>query len=269
MNRLLRSPLPRLVQALGVNSVPVLGFVAAEWTQGTALALYWFENLLGALLVAARIALHRRWTRKRGHERPPQALADADTIRRARGKRPPAAVSDRRPGQSQTFLQGFLTTVLAFTFGHGVFLACILFLILPQHGERMDPDALALGVAAVGAFLLAGFAGDVVGLRQRPFAWVRRLTERTLGRVVLLHLAIIFGLFAMAKFGAPRHLFLVFAGLKTLADVGSVLPEREVPVEPPGWAKAGRDGEDFATYWRRTETEARAERAADEGVGPA
>jgi uncharacterized protein DUF6498 len=276
MGLLSRSTLPRVVQALGVNSVPLLGFAAAEWTQGTALALYWVENLVGALLVGVRIALHRRWTGKRGHERPPEGLtSSAATVRGARGHRPPAAPPPRRSGPPGTFLREFMTTVLAFTFGHGVFVAALIFLVLPQHGERVDPDALRLGVMAVTAFLLLGFAWDLFSLRQRPFAWVRRLTEQTLGRVVLLHLAIIFGMLALAKFGAPRALFLVFAGLKTLADVGSAMPQRELPVEPPAWAKAfsrrvsSPDGEDFASYWRRTEAAARAERAVDEEVLPA
>jgi hypothetical protein len=57
------------LQALGASSVPVVGTLAAGWSAATALALYWCENLLGALLVAVLIARHCRLTRTRGHGR--------------------------------------------------------------------------------------------------------------------------------------------------------------------------------------------------------
>lgn len=58
---------PRLLQVLGVNSVPVVGVLAADWTEATALALYWCENVMVTFLVGLRIGLHRRATAKRGH----------------------------------------------------------------------------------------------------------------------------------------------------------------------------------------------------------
>ncbi len=57
----------RLLQVVGVNSVPAFGVFAAGWTATTALALYWCENVLVILLVGLRLWLHRRSTHKRGH----------------------------------------------------------------------------------------------------------------------------------------------------------------------------------------------------------
>src|SRR6185295_3720279 len=62
VNRLIRA-----FQLVGLNSVPVVGVLAVGWSDGTALALYWCESVLGALLVALRIRLHRKATNKRGH----------------------------------------------------------------------------------------------------------------------------------------------------------------------------------------------------------
>ena len=51
----------RFAETLGVNSLPVVGLVAGDWSWSTALGVYWFENLIAAALVALRLLLHRRW----------------------------------------------------------------------------------------------------------------------------------------------------------------------------------------------------------------
>ena len=59
----------RLVPLVGVNAVPVAGVFLAGWDGATALSLYWWENLIGSLLIALRIVVHRALSRKRGHWR--------------------------------------------------------------------------------------------------------------------------------------------------------------------------------------------------------
>jgi hypothetical protein len=76
---------------------------------------------------------------------------------------------------------------------------------------------------------------------------------------------------ALAFFHAPAGFFLVFAGLKLLVDIGSVMPQRELELEPPRWAKrldkiTSRDGESFSEHWRRTELEHRRSREQNERV---
>jgi hypothetical protein len=208
----------RLLQVLGVNSVPAFGLLAADWTAATALALYWCENVLIALLVALRLWLHRRATRKRGHWE--------------------AHLSGPRRAGSSTFLSDFLTGALVFTGAHGLFLAIILFLVIPKQFPEaggLDLSALLQGVGVMSIFLLLGFFYDAIGLGSRTFAWVRRLAALVLGRVVVVHLTIIFGMAGMAWLGGPRGFFLVFAGLKTLSDLTAMTSSgRPESGEPPG-----------------------------------
>lgn len=56
-----------LLTALGLNAIPAAGWFFGDWSAGTTLILYWFETLLGTLLVAARILLHRRLRPSKGH----------------------------------------------------------------------------------------------------------------------------------------------------------------------------------------------------------
>lgn len=209
----------RLFQVLGVNSVPAFGVLAADWTATTALALYWCENLLVVLLVGLRLWLHRRATGKRGHWEA-------------------GLSSGARKARSGSFLSEFLSTALIFTGGHGLFLGLILFLVIPEQFPEAggaDPMALLQGLVAVAVLLLVGFFYDVIRLESRSFAWVRRLANLVLGRVIVVHMTIIFGMVGMAWLGGPRGLFLVFAGLKTVSDLSAMTAgSRPASGKPPG-----------------------------------
>jgi len=251
--------LGRLLQVLGLNAVPVAGFFGEGWSSGTALATYWVEGVLVIPFLAARIALHRRRTRKRGHYRAPgfsNQKADA----------PPA------PLGSGTLLGGYLAVAIPFTLVHGVFLALLLFLFLPREfGPESSVSLPDLGMGTIGvlAFLVLGFAIDLVALGDRSFRWMEVVTQRAMGRIFVVHMTILFGMGAAAFLHAPSALFGVFAGLKTLFDLGSAFPHRELALEPPRWAKLldrlpVKGGESFADYWRRTELAARALREENE-----
>lgn len=230
-----RSLAPAL-QALGVSSVPVVGTFAAGWSAATALALYWCENLLGALLVAVLIARHRGLTRKRGHWRAQLGSSSRSTVKTPGRKRrtPTATVSGYR-----SFLSEFLTLALVFNLAHGLFLGLLLGVFLPKEGAApLNPGALRNGLLVMALFLAAGFLFNLARLRNQPFAWLRRTAQLSLGRMALIHLTIIFGVFLAAWTGRPDRFFLVFALLKLAADVLTSLPVREVkvPDEIPAWA---------------------------------
>lgn len=244
------------LQALGASAVPVVGTVAAGWSAATSLALYWCENLLGALLVAVLIASHRRLTRMRGHWRAQLGVTTRSTAT-VRGK---SRIQTPKESGFRSFLSEFLTIALGFNFAHGVFLALLLGLFLPRQGAApVDPIALRKGLLALAVFLLAGFAFQLSGLRDRPFSWLRRTAERSLGRMVLIHLSILFGMSLAAWTGRPERFFLVFIVLKLLLDVASSLPLREMkrPEEAPRWAlwlarrgKPGMSEEELRADWR-------------------
>ena len=97
--------------------------------------------------------------------------------------------------------------------------------------------AVLLGVLG---FQAIGLGADMVGLRERSFAWMQGITNHYLGRVVLIHLSIIGGAAAAAYLDTPTSFFAVFGGLKLLADLGRWLPTREavLPEVPPRWMVA-------------------------------
>jgi hypothetical protein len=253
----------RLLPVVGANAVPVGGVFLAGWSGATALTLYWFENLLGAALVALRIVLHEAMTHKRGHRRIHLTL-EAHNRRGERRQRDPRDWVGRR----LAFLKEFLVAGGAATLLHGG----ILWVTLRRLLGSPDRQALLAGFLAIAAFQGVGFAIDLVGLRERPFAWLRTVAENAVRRVTLIHLVLIVGFWMALKTGAS--FFGPFTVLKAAADVGSVLAYMGYRVdgdEAPRWLAAGirriaPEGGDFAAFWRQRRAEERAERERDEDV---
>lgn len=278
MNRLVR-----FAQALGVNVVPLGGFFVGGWSPATTLAVYWFENVLGSLLIAARIALHWRMTGKRGHYQARLDQGSGSGVRvggrKGKGtggrrgsdaspaKREPARPVPR-PGDTPTFLAGFALVAFVFSFAQAIFLALILWGILRLPVER---EALESGVTGVALFLAIAFLADLRNLRRWPFAALKEIAGLALGRVVLVHLSIIGGMALLAWWGEPRSFFGVFLFLKLFADLGSLLPRMDANLEkPPPWLGRAMswfgDRADFESYWTETHARERAEAAEDEQV---
>jgi hypothetical protein len=236
--------------ALLVNAVPMYGVLIEGWSAATILVLYWVENLLTAVATCLRIAVHRSWTRKRGHYH---------------GGQLGVTVSGKSARPIRTFLGEYATVALIFTLAHGVFVVFLSLILASNHPDdprwQLSLPQLRVGIAAVAALLGAGLVVDLPSLPTWSFARLRAYAGARLGRVLVLHLTIIFGMLAMALTDSPFGLLYVLVGLKTLADVGSALARPEPPLDkPPAWASriASRVGKgpgqakaDFETEWRR------------------
>jgi uncharacterized protein DUF6498 len=262
------SPAASLVQfavALARNAIPVWGFLGQGWSPATTLVVYWLETLVGTLLIALRMEIHRHLTHFRGY-----SVEDG-----------PATISVSSSGGAPKplhlgYIKAFLVGALAFVLVHGVFLFALVALVLPEtpDGGTVDREALRQGALATSGFLALGFLVDLAGLRRRPFAWIRSMAEGAFSRIVIVHMTIIIGMIAAMLFHRARPLFTVFVGLKLLADISAHVPQWR-PKQAPAWmsrhlspaggkGKAGR--EDFASYWQRTEAAERAREAEDETV---
>lgn len=207
----------RVLRALGVGGVPAVGFFGAGWSMGTLLLLYWLETILVTLVVSVLILRHRRATRKADHWRSEYTVT---TTRKGR--------TTTRTGNT-TFLKGFLAVMVPFTAAHGVFVLLFAFLVFPQAlGAETRPslESVGGGMVAIGIFLLAGLLLDLPGIGERPFTWVDRQAQRAQGRMFVTHLTIIFGAAAMGMFEAPVAFLAVFVVLKSLLDLGGMLPDR-------------------------------------------
>lgn len=239
-----KNPL-QILAMLCVNAVPALGWFVGGWDAGTLLVIYWFENVVATLFIGTRIFIHRRLAPCRGHF---EYLARQD----ARG------------GRRGTFLSGYMTLTLFFSGAHGIFLAAIILLLTHNgHGDEIGLDwhEVMRGCGSVLLFLTLSLAFDLPGLRKKTFFWIEQMADRHLGRVVIVHLSIVFGMLAIAMTNVPKAFFGVFVGFKTLNDLATVLPPWN-PEVPPRWlcrvmdmvpnaSGKGRKDETFAGFWKR------------------
>jgi hypothetical protein len=224
---------------VAVNAVPAAGWFFEEWSAGTTLAVYWFENVAACLFVAVRIAAHQRLSPRHGHFR--------------------YQAADRR-GSRTSFIKGFLVTSLAFCAAHGLFLGFILFMLNHNGGRDLadvDWRSVGIGCVIVLVFLVVDLGVDLVRVRNWSFLRIEQTAYRGLGRVVVVHLTLIFGLLGVAITGASSAFFGVFVVLKTLYALSLGLPQWE-PATPPVWLSRVMNrlpnvhpGEKFEDHWAK------------------
>ena len=188
-----------IAQDVVVNSVAVIGVYGMDWSVGTALALYWCENILTAVVVIALLGL---WLR--GHAG--------------------AALRPRiRPGEVAEI-------ALVFNAAHAGFLLAFLGVILPRSApdEAFQRQFFIQGALIVASLLAIGFVLTALRLRTLTAEQVQKSAMQYVQRIVVLPLTIIFGMFAVALFGGVRVFFGVFAALKFIAAMSWRVPAPRV-----------------------------------------
>jgi len=252
-----------LLFVLLVNAVPLYGVLEEGWSASTVVVLYWFENLAVAFFTCARIWLHRKLTRKRGHWRACQLGTKV-------GDKPSTA----------GLLGEYATMAFVFTLAHGVFVGAFVMIGADNHSDDLrwafSRDQFMQGAQWMTVALVADFLVDAAGMRQRSFAWLKAYVGARTSRVIIMHLAIIFGMWGMMATESPFAVLYVLIGLKTLWDLfTSGASAKDLPDELPAWAlklgaqQHGRGIQQQRDWWTH-EVEAR-KRAdlEDEQVMPA
>jgi hypothetical protein len=233
-----------LLALLAVNAVPMAGWFVEGWSAGTTLVVYWFETVAACVFVSARIVAHQRWSPRRGHVSYQ------------------APKSNRQRSQT-SFVKGFLVTSLVFSVAHGLFLGVILF-VLDHNGQGelagVEWRSVKLGSLYVLIALAIDFVVDLPGLRRWSFWQIEQTANRSLGRVAVVHLTIVIGMFGAAMTDASA-LFGVFVVLKTLYALSMALPQWE-PAAAPNWLSRVmnrlpnvRPGQRFEDVWAKDRSE--------------
>lgn len=225
--------------AIATNLVPLAGVFWFGWSASTLLLVFWGETLLVGTANVIRIGVHRRLTRLSGHWRPQL-------------EGPPK----REPRQDTTFLAEYAAVLYVFTPAHGFFLLIFLIILDRNWGSGPSPweiDAATFwkGILALAGITLLELLYDLVSLGQQPFSWLKSRVQATLGRVLILHLAVLFGAFLMMRFETPMTFLGILVGLKALMDLATAGGPVETPTKAPRWfaAVAKKQGLDGAREW--------------------
>jgi Family of unknown function (DUF6498) len=119
-----------------------------------------------------------------------------------------------------------------------------------------------------------------VTMRSRSFAWIKAYVGQRMGRVLILHLAIIFGMWGMALSESPFAVLYVLIGLKTLWDLAASNASAKadaLPADAPGWALKLADAvakdkggaKEMQADWKRSREQLQRAAIEDEQVMPA
>ncbi len=247
---------------LAVNALPFWGAFGWNLDPAQLLVLFWVENVAATVLISLRIWIHRSLTRKRGHWN----VKWTSTV---------TVDGEKRASKSSkgSALMAFLLPSASFTAAHGILVYLLSGMLKP---EGADPELFSSQVKLASQGLLIamsfGFLSDLVGISRRPFAWIRQISEYALGRVVGIHLLLVFGMFGMGALGLDSKWVLgALLALKLLTDLSNLFPPLRGQETPPSWLgfmryfdKPGK--ESFDDYWRREHRLEARQLAKDEEV---
>jgi len=210
------SPTTSLVLLVAFNLVPLVGVLAWGWNVATLLVLYWVENgIVGILNV------------------PKMLLAAAPETGTAGPRITPAGVAFTKGGQVVFFLMHYGIFWLV----HGVFVWT-----LPSFASAVtsmpaglgdgsfptyavtpvgpDVRAVALGAIGLGISRTASFALNFVGRSEYLQVSTTQQMFAPYGRLLILHLTILFGAFVSLAIGSPVGAIVVLVLVKTAIDLG-------------------------------------------------
>jgi len=200
-----------LLFVLLANAVPLYGVKMLGWSATTVLVLYWFENLLIAVFTCIRIAAHRMLTRKRGHWRPGQL----------------GLLVNGKPSKAG-LLGEYATMSFVFTLAHGVFIGMIVVFIGSEHADdaiwQFSGAQFRQGAVWIASVLALELALDLASIRMLSYAALKSAVQARVGRVFVLQLTIILGMFAMLATKSPFAILYALIAFKTaweMATVGS------------------------------------------------
>jgi hypothetical protein len=199
------------------NLVPLAGVLFLGWDLATIVALYWLENGVIGAFALARIATAQ------GVDPDPGAVS-------INGRAVPRAQL-ANPGTARVFLMPFFVVHFGmFWLVHGVFVWFALPMMWEAMGAGTGSPSLATIAWAIPVLVLSHGASFLFNWwwgGERRTSTPTREMEAPYGRVIVLHVTIVLGAFAVAALGAPVGALVIMVVLKTIADLGAHLAERE------------------------------------------
>ena len=219
---------------IGANLVPLFGVIFGGWNAFDIVWLFWFENVIIGVFNVIKILTVGALGNPGG-----QATGRTQTVVGSRLARvSPGQRAARMAGM--TFLAAFFTVHYGgFNFGHGIFVMAMLGKGSGMHAGFSLWDlyvtntraAIGLGLGPAILTLLASHAFSFVAnfLVKREYARIDQgaLMGGPYARVVILHVAIIFGGFFAMALGSPMGVLVVLVLLKIAVDLGLHLKERQ------------------------------------------
>jgi hypothetical protein len=199
------------------NLIPLIGAWAFGWNVFSILLLYWIENVLTGVLNLFRMAIAGA----------PMSPPPNELFKEVKAQFGQAFTPGLELTVKAFAIPFFLMHYGIFTLVHGVFVFAFFF--------DKDFPLAGVAIAAVALFVshLFSFFHNYIGKGEYREATVMGQMVQPYKRVVVLHLTVLGGGFAVLGLGQPVWALLVMVTTKTVFDMGLHLWEHKNPSTPP------------------------------------
>lgn len=225
---------------VAANVIPLWGVLSWGWQAFEVVVLYWLENVVVGLINLLKMALasprpERLRSLQKLDERPAAPGGDPELARQAERW---MADNDSQIVWLHHVSKLFLLPFFIFHYGmftlvHGMFVFFLLgqrsgedlpfsgnpFEVLPEMLHRVFSGGAAWGALALAASHLVSFACHFLFRGEFRRKTAAEQMAAPYGRVVVLHVAILGGAFAITALGSPLALLVILVAGKTILDL--------------------------------------------------
>lgn len=209
-----------VVLLVAANLVPLVGVLLLGWDVLTLVAAYWLENGVVGLFAALRIATAR------GPETFRPSPGDTAAMPAAFVRRAEALEGALVPLMRLVRVPFFLFHYGMFWAVHGVFVVQALPGLLGTAAPELASGGLVASTLALVLSHGASFVRNWLGRREYATATPTAEMAAPYGRVVVLHLTILLGAWAVIMLGSPAWALVVMVALKLGVDLRAHLADR-------------------------------------------
>lgn len=229
---------PSVLSLIAANFLPLLGVLFLGWSTFAIVVVYWAENvIIGMINVLKMIVCSpSRETIQIAETTDKQRTGNSKQVLDMLEKQAPHLATLHHASKF-FFIPFFIFHYGMFCFGHGVFVFELLgkggamfggpLESWPYFWEQLRAEKLLWAVAALAASHLFSFFTNFIYRGEYRRVTVMQLMIQPYGRIVILHVAIIFGAMLIQFLGSPVWMLVLLVIGKTILDIGMHVAERE------------------------------------------
>lgn len=224
---------------IAVNLGLIIGVIAWDWQVFDIVFLYWVENLvIGAVNVLKMIAASPGDDSLASLVDGVSTDSNPEQIRQIQASLVKSGIGKSGIGKISSVFKLFLIPFFIihygmFCYGHGAFIFSMFSDGSMNNGARDSAVAtelltggMLLAIGLLASSHLFSFFRNFLGDGEYKRTHAATLMMRPYGRIVALHITIIFGAFLTTALGSPLGLLVILMVLKTLVDLAMHQSER-------------------------------------------
>lgn len=228
---------PSVLALIAANALPLIGVIFLGWSTFAIVVVYWAENVIIGMINVLKmlICTPSPETLKLAETTPEQLKGNSRRVQELLESQS-KGIHAAHHGAKLFFIPFFVFHYGLFCMVHGIFVFELLggdghmsagpFEAWPYFWQRLREEGLLLAVGALGASHLFSFFVNFLYHGEFRQVTVLQLMFRPYGRIVILHVAILFGAVLIQFFGSPVWMLVILIVGKTILDVGLHQAER-------------------------------------------